>query len=44
MIKGIIAAVRGVVVDVQFPENATPGIYDALVLEDKKLGRTVFEV
>ena len=44
MIKGIIAAVRGVVVDVQFPENATPGIYNALVLDDKKLGRTVFEV
>ncbi len=44
MIKGIISAVRGVVVDVQFPENATPGIYDALVLDDKKLGRTVFEV
>jgi F-type H+-transporting ATPase subunit beta len=44
MIKGIIAAVRGVVVDVQFPENATPGIYDALVLDDKKLGRTIFEV
>ncbi|MFH0772849.1 MAG: F0F1 ATP synthase subunit beta [bacterium] len=44
MIKGIIAAVRGVVVDVQFPEKTTPGIYDALVLEDKKLGRTVFEV
>jgi len=44
MIKGIIAAVRGVVVDVQFPEDKTPGIYDALVLEDAKLGRTVFEV
>lgn len=44
MIKGIIAAVRGVVVDVQFPENATPGIYDALVLDDKKLGKTIFEV
>lgn len=44
MIKGIISAVRGVVVDVQFPEDATPGIYDALVLEDKKLGRIVFEV
>ena len=44
MIKGIISAVRGVVVDVQFPEDKTPGIYDALVLDDKKLGRTVFEV
>ena len=44
MLKGIISAVRGVVVDVQFPEDNTPGIYDALVLEDKKLGRTVFEV
>jgi F-type H+-transporting ATPase subunit beta len=44
MIKGIIAAVRGVVVDVQFPENATPGIYDALILNDEKLGKTIFEV
>ena len=30
MIKGIISAVRGVVVDIQFPEDHTPGIYDAL--------------
>ncbi len=44
MIKGIISAVRGVVVDVQFPENETPGIYDALILNDEKLGKTVFEV
>jgi F-type H+-transporting ATPase subunit beta len=44
MIKGIISAVRGVVVDVQFPEDNTPGIYDALVLDDKKLGKTIFEV
>jgi F-type H+-transporting ATPase subunit beta len=44
MIKGIISAVRGVVVDVQFPEEHTPGIYDALHLEDKKVGKTVFEV
>lgn len=44
MIKGIISAVRGVVVDVQFPEDGTPGIYDALILDDKKLGKTVFEV
>ncbi len=44
MIKGIISAVRGVVVDIQFPEDHTPGIYDALFLEDVKLGKTVFEV
>lgn len=44
MIKGIISAVRGVVVDVRFPEDHTPGIYDALFLEDAKLGKTVFEV
>lgn len=44
MIKGTISAVRGVVVDVQFPEETTPGIYSALFLEDKKLGKTVFEV
>jgi len=44
MIKGIISSVRGVVVDVQFPEDKTPGIYDALILEDKKLGKILFEV
>lgn len=44
MTKGIISAVRGVVVDIRFPEDHTPGIYDALFLEDSKLGKTVFEV
>ena len=44
MAKGKIIAIRGVVVDVQFDEKETPSIYDALVVEDKKLGRLVLEV
>ena len=44
MSEGTIISVRGVVVDIQFPEDKTPHVYDALVLEDKKLGKLVFEV
>lgn len=44
MAEGKIVAIRGVVVDVQFLENQTPKIYDALVFQDKKLGKLVFEV
>lgn len=33
MTKGEIVAIRGVVVDIQFKENETPNIYDALVVE-----------
>lgn len=35
MILGKIVSVRGVVVDVQFPEDKVPKIYDALLTEDK---------
>lgn len=44
MATGKIVAVRGVVVDIQFPENETPNIYEALELHDEKMGKTVFEV
>ncbi len=44
MATGKIVAVRGVVVDIQFPENETPNIYEALELHDEKIRKTVFEV
>lgn len=44
MTKGTISSIRGVVVDIQFPEDDTPKIYDALVLKDKKIGTLTFEV
>jgi F-type H+-transporting ATPase subunit beta len=44
MIEGKIIAIRGVVVDVQFPEDKTPNIYDALTIEDKSFGKLVLEV
>lgn len=37
MNKGKIVAIRGVVVDVEFPEKETPKIYDALIVEENKL-------
>ncbi|QQS43681.1 F0F1 ATP synthase subunit beta [Candidatus Roizmanbacteria bacterium] len=42
--EGKIISIRGVVVDVQFPEGHTPEIYDALHIEDKKLGSITLEV
>ncbi|OGK34982.1 F0F1 ATP synthase subunit beta [Candidatus Roizmanbacteria bacterium RIFCSPHIGHO2_12_FULL_38_13] len=39
MTEGKIVAIRNVVIDVEFPENDTPKIYDALVIEDKSIGR-----
>lgn len=42
--EGKIISIRGVVVDVQFPEDQTPSIYDALHIEDKKLGSITLEV
>lgn len=42
--EGKIISIRGVVVDVQFPEDHTPEIYDALHIEDKKLGSITLEV
>jgi F-type H+-transporting ATPase subunit beta len=44
MVTGKIISVRGVVVDIQFPEDKTPAIYEALVMNDEKMGKTVFEV
>ncbi len=48
MPKGKIIAVRGVVVDVEFPEKETPQIYEALTLEivtpDKKKKTLILEV
>ncbi len=44
MSEGKITAVRGVVVDAQFPEDETPRIYDALVVENKEVGNLTLEV
>jgi len=44
MKSGKVIAVRGVVVDIQFDPKETPRIYDALVLNDKKIGSLTFEV
>lgn len=44
MNEGIIISIRDVVVDVQFKENETPKIYDALIVEDPKLGKIILEV
>lgn len=43
MVEGKIIAVRGVVVDVAFPEDKTPKVYDALLYEAKDLGKLMFE-
>ena len=44
MTEGNIVSIRGVVVDIKFAENETPRIYDALFIDDKKLGKIVLEV
>lgn len=44
MNRGKIVAIRGVVVDIQFPEDQTPKIYDALVVENKEIGKLTLEV
>lgn len=44
MQNGKIISIRGVVVDIEFPIDQTPRTYDALVVEDKKFGKLVFEV
>lgn len=44
MIEGKIISIRGTVVDIEFNEDETPKIYDALFIEEKKLGKIVFEV
>lgn len=37
MSEGKIIAIRGVIVDVKFKDKETPQVYDALIVEDKKL-------
>ncbi len=44
MSEGKIISIRDVVVDIQFPVDQTPKVYDALIIEDKKLGNLVLEV
>lgn len=44
MKQGKIISIRGAVVDILFPKENTPKIYNALVLEDGQLGKTIFEV
>ncbi|HRN70939.1 MAG TPA: F0F1 ATP synthase subunit beta, partial [Candidatus Woesebacteria bacterium] len=44
MAEGKIISIRGIVIDVQFPEDQTPNIYDALIVEDKQLGKITLEV
>src|SRR5438128_670794 len=44
MNEGKVISIRGVVVDVSFPEDKTPKINDALVVENKKLGVLTLEV
>lgn len=44
MAQGKIISIRNVVVDIQFAEKETPKIYDALFIENKKVGKITFEV
>ena len=44
MSNGKVISIRGVVVDVQFPEDQTPYVYHALRIEDKNLGTVTLEV
>ncbi len=44
MAEGKIISIRGIVIDVQFPEDQTPKVYDALIVEDKELGKITLEV
>lgn len=44
MSQGKVISVRGVVVDVKFPENETPRIYDALVIKEKDVPKLTLEV
>jgi len=44
MIQGKVISIRGVVIDVQFPEGYTPHVYDALKIDDKNLGIVTLEV
>ncbi len=44
MKTGKIISVRGIVVDVQFATEDLPKIYDALIIENKKVGKITLEV
>ena len=44
MSHGTVISIRGVVIDIQFPEDKTPKVYDALTIEDKNLGTVTLEV
>lgn len=44
MVEGKIIAIRGVVVDVEFPTDNTPNIYDRLIIEEKDGVKLVLEV
>ncbi len=45
MVEGEIVEIRGVVVDMEFPEEKTPGIYEAILYtNEKRKERKVFEV
>ena len=44
MSKGKVISIRDVVVDVQFPEDQTPQVYDALKITDPQLGELTLEV
>jgi len=44
MTKGQTVSVKGVVVDVEFNQDETPKIYDALIIEDKEIGKLTLEV
>lgn len=44
MSKGKVISIRDVVVDVQFPEDQTPKVYDALKITDPQIGELTLEV
>ena len=44
MSEGKVTAIRGVVVDIQFPVDQTPQIYDALLIENEEVGKLTLEV
>ena len=44
MSKGKVISIRDVVVDVQFPEDQTPKVYDALKITDPQIGQLTLEV
>lgn len=44
MQEGTIVSVRGVVVDVQFPEGKVPQVYEALEVDTKETGKLILEV